>query len=478
MTRAAIETSTGGVLAPRLDGFPDEVVGNDLQVPVVSGRTRYVYLDNAASTPALRAVRDTVDDFLPWYSSVHRGAGYKSRVATAAFELARERVRSFVNAAADQEVLFVKNTTEGLNRLGRLFGAQQTTVFTTTMEHHANMLPWRLRGCHVRLLPSDRFGVLDEEALRRELEAAPTGPRLVALAGAYNVSGYAPPIHRIARLAHQYGAQILVDGAQLVPHRRVDMQGSHPDERIDCLVFSSHKVYAPFGSGALIAARADLERAEPDLVGGGVADMVSEEEVVWNALPDREEAGSPNVVGAVALGAALVRLEELGREALEAQEEALTSYLLDRLTRIPGFRLLGPPAGPNRVGVVSFSLGDIPHRLVAAALSYEYGIGVRNGWLCAQPGVFHLLGTPPDEVESVRGRLRQRDHSADPGVVRISLGLQNTRAVVDCLAAALEKVAAGSFGTCYRQDQETGDYVPEGWVDESEAHAAALGRAG
>ena len=475
MTLAQFEQTTGRG-GERLDGLPDEVVGNDLEVPVVGGRARYAFLDNAASTPALRAAQRAVDDFLPWYSSVHRGAGYKSRVATTAFELARERVRSFVNADEDHAVTFVKNTTEGLNRLGRVFGARNATVITSPMEHHANLLPWRVRGCTVRLVPADQSGVIDEEALRIELEDAPVGPCLVAIAGAYNVSGYAPPIHRIARLAHQYGAQMLVDGAQLVPHRRVDMRGRHPDERIDFLIFSSHKVYAPFGSGALIAARADMERAEPDLVGGGVADMVSEDEVVWNALPDREEAGSPNVVGAVALGVALARMEELGRDALEAQELALTAYMLDRLTAIPGFRLLGPLAGPDRVGVVSFTLGDIPHRQVAAALSYEYGIGVRNGWLCAQPGVLHLLGTPPHEVEAVRSRLRRGDHSSDPGVVRVSLGLQNTRAEVDRLAEGLERIAAGSFAACYRQDRETGDYVPEGWSDDAEARARTLTR--
>ena len=474
MTLATIEQATSGVSTTRVDGFPNEVIGNDLQVPVVGGRTRYVYLDNAASTPALRAVKDALDDFLPWYSSVHRGAGYKSRVSTAAFELARERVRTFVNADADHAVTCIKNTTEGLNRLARLFGPQQATVITTAMEHHANILPWRLRGCSVRLVPADRFGVIDEDGLRRELEAAPTGPRLVTIAGAYNVSGYAPPIHRIARLAHEHGAQILVDGAQLVPHRRIDLQGGHADERIDFLVFSAHKLYAPFGSGALIAARRDLEGVEPDLVGGGVVDMVSEDEVVWNALPDREEAGSPNVVGAVALGAALARLEQLGRDLLDAQEEALTAYMLDRLAQVPGFKLHGPPGGPIRVGVVSFSLAEVPHRLVAAALSYEYGIGVRNGWLCAQPGVLHLLGTPASEVEVLRGRLRQHDHSDDPGVVRVSLGLQNTRAEVDALAEALRRIASGSFATCYGQDPETGDYVPDGWTDDSEEHAAAL----
>lgn len=311
--------TNGEARAPRAlrSGWPHEVVGVDQEVPLFDGSLRhFVNLDNAASTPPLAAVQQAVLDFLPWYSSVHRGAGYKSRVATAAYEDAREVVASFLNVErARQEVVFVKSTTEGLNRVARGLAQRGTTVFMSIMEHHANMLPWRLQAGRVCYVQADGNGVVDEGDLERRLRAAAPGPKLVAVAGAYNVTGYSPPIHRLAALAHRYGAEILVDGAQLAPHRVVDLRGGAPGEEIDYFVFSGHKVYAPFGAAVLVAPRAFFQGA-PAVVGGGAVDLVTTGDVVWTELPDREEAGSPNVVGAVALAAALRRLEQLGRHGV------------------------------------------------------------------------------------------------------------------------------------------------------------------
>lgn len=457
----------------RIDGWPEEVVGHDLAVPVVGGSLPAMYLDNAASTPALRAVVDAVNDLLPYYASVHRGAGYTSRIATAAYESARERVGRFVGAADDQVVVFVKNTTEGLNRLARLHAERGTTVFVSTAEHHANLLPWRWRASGVRFFQADANGVIDEDDLRRQLRAAPPGPRLVALSGAYNVSGYVPPIHRFARLAHEHGAEILVDGAQLVPHRRVALHGTSPDDAIDYLVFSAHKIYAPFGSGALIAPRRSLDAATPDLLGGGIVDLVTLDEVVWNALPDREEAGSPNVIGAIALAAALDRLELLGRQQIEAQEHALTDYALARLAAVPGLRLLGPPAGPDRVGVLSFVLPPLSHEHVAAALAYEHAISVRSGCFCAHPAMFDLLALDAAAVADARARLRRHEHAEVPGAVRASLGLQSTRAEVDRLVTALTEIAEHGARASYERGPDD-QLRPVGWEEEPPAYLRPL----
>lgn len=442
-------------------GWPDEVVGVDQNVPLFDGTLRrFVNLDNAASTPPLVAVQQAVLDFLPWYSSVHRGAGYKSRVATAAYEEAREVVASFLNVdRSRQEVIFVKSTTEGLNRVARGLAARGTTIFMSIMEHHANMLPWRLQGSCVQYVQADGAGVIDEEDLERRLRLAAPGPKLVAVGGAYNVTGYSPPIHRLAALAHRYGAEILVDGAQLAPHRVVDLQGAAPDEQIDYLVFSGHKIYAPFGAGVLIAPRAFFQGA-PDVVGGGAVDLVTTGDVVWTELPDREEAGSPNVVGAVALASALRRLEQIGRRAVEDYEAALTEYAVSRLLEIPGLVLLGPRH--DRVGIFSFVLPQVPHGLVAAALSYEYAIGVRNGCFCAHPGMLHLLGTAPGDVEKIQQRILAHDKSDVPGAVRASLGLYNTVADVDALVGALHSIAAGDLRTSYTQSHGDGSYAPRG----------------
>ncbi len=460
--------------AVRLDGWPEEVVGSDLAVPVVGGgRLPGAYLDNAASTPPLRAVADAVRDFLPYYASVHRGAGYTSRVATAAYEDARASVARFVGATEDQVVLFVKNTTEGLNRIARLHAERGTTVFVSTAEHHANLLPWRWRAAAVRFFQADANGVIDEDDLRRQLQGAPPGPRLVALSGAYNVSGYVPPIHRFARLAHEHGAELLVDGAQLAPHRRVALGGMVPEEAIDYFVFSAHKIYAPYGSGALIAPRRSLDGAGPDLLGGGIVDLVTLDEVVWNELPDREEAGSPNVIGAVALAAALDRLEALGRERLEDQEHALTGYALARLARVPGLRLLGPPAGRDRVGVLTFVLPPLSHEQVAAALAYEHGISVRSGCFCAHPAMFDLLALDEEAVAGARARLRRHDRADVPGAVRASLGLQSTRAEVDRLATALTELAERGPRASYERGPD-GEPRPVGWKDELPANLRRL----
>ena len=461
---------TSAERAVRLDGWPEEVVGNSLAVPVIGDQwLPGAYLDNAASTPPLRAVADAVSEFLPYYASVHRGAGYTSRIATAAYDGARERVARFVGATDDQVVIFVKNTTEGLNRIARLHAERGTTVFVSTAEHHANLLPWRWRAAQVRFFQADANGAIDADDLRRQLRDPPPGPRLVALSGAYNVSGYVPPIHRFARLAHEYGAEIIVDGAQLAPHRRVALGGTSPEETIDYFVFSAHKMYAPFGSGALIAPRRSLEGAGPDLLGGGIVDLVTLDEVVWNDLPDREEAGSPNVIGAIALAAALDRLEALGRQRIEDQEHALTGYALARLAAVPGLRVLGPPAGRDRVGVLSFVLPGLSHDRIAAALAYEHAISVRSGCFCAHPAMFDLLALDEQAVTDARVRLRRHDRADIPGAVRASLGLQSTQAEVDRLVAALTEIADRGPRVSYERGPD-GELRPVGWEDELPAH--------
>lgn len=459
-----VTSTLGPAVTPvevQLDGWPDEAVGNGTPVPVLDGGVLpYAYLDNAASTPALRAVLETVEQFLPWYSSVHRGTGIKSRVATAAYDAARERVRSFLGADERQAVIFTKNATEGLNRLSHLAAARQSIVFVSALEHHANLLPWRLRARETRLVRADGDGVLDEDDLRRQLREAAVGHRLVSVCGASNVTGYTPPIHRLARLAHEHGAEIVVDGAQLVAHRALNLRGNAPGEEIDYFAFSSHKVYAPFGSGALVAPNQAFDGA-PLLVGGGATAEVTLGDVLWHDLPDREEAGSPNVVGAVALGAALARLEELGREALQQHERALTEYALRRLARVPGLRVLGPRATRDRVGVISFVLDAVPHNDVATTLSRHHAIGVRHGRFCAHPGLDHLLAARGAGADVATGK----GCTDGRGAVRVSLGLQNTRAEIDRLVDALTALAERRPSDQQRASRLEPDALPPAWLD-------------
>ena len=323
-------------------------VGIDEPVPVLDGRlVPYVNLDNAASTPPLVAVVETIDRFLPYYSGVHRGTGYKSRVSTAAFESSRAVVGEFVGADPDRDVVvFTKNTTEAINKLARSLPiGDGEIVLTTFLEHHSNDLPWRSnsRCVHVRACAD---GTLDEDHLDRLLAEFHGRIALLAVSGASNVTGVVQPIHRLARKVHAAGGRILVDAAQLAAHRPIDMRAHDDPTHLDFLALSAHKAYAPFGSGALIGPRAAFG-ATPDHRGGGTVHAVTLDEVAWAELPDREEAGSPNVVGAVALAAALSTLAEIGRGRIAAHEADLLRYATERLRRVPGLHLYGPTDPPG-----------------------------------------------------------------------------------------------------------------------------------
>jgi selenocysteine lyase/cysteine desulfurase len=445
----------------------DTVCGLDTLVPVLDGPPRrYINLDNAASTPPLLEVRRTVDRLADLYSSVHRGTGYKSQLCTHLYEAARQGVGEFVDADPDKHtVILTKSTTEGINRVARVLGREEPTVFSTIMEHHANMLPWRTLAHELHMIDVDPDGRLDLQDLENKLKAAPTQrPRLVALAGASNVTGYLAPIREAARLAHQYGAQILIDGAQLVPHEPVSMRptSASSDDGFDFLVFSAHKLYAPYGGGALIAPR-DFFHGVPDQLGGGIVEFVTLDDVLWNEVPEREEAGSPNVIGAIALHTAVSCLQTLGMAHLAERERRLTAYALQRLAEVPGLRILGPQAPSERVGVVSFLLPDVPHFLAAAVLGYEFGIGVRTGCFCAHPAIQHLLAVEPAEVQRFTEAIRQHDKRQVPGAVRMSLGLGSTRADIDELIGGLQRIVAGDYRGQYELDPRTGEYEPRNW---------------
>jgi selenocysteine lyase/cysteine desulfurase len=446
-----------------------QIVGVDEQTPLLDGQSRtYICLDNAASTPTLRPVLDKVNEFLTWYSSVHRGTGFKSQLATWAYGEAREIVLRFVGAdPRTHTVIFGKNTTEALNKLAHRYRARGQRVLTTVMEHHSNLLPWRVEGGLVDYVRITADGRLDEADLAQKLEQYGKAVGLVAVTGASNVTGYVNPIHRLAEIAHRFGARILVDAAQLAPHRQIRMGDPGDPTAIDFLSLSAHKMYAPFGAGALIGPRDFFADGEPDMVGGGVIDIVTLERTVWAAPPERDEAGSPNVVGAVALAAAAQMLEGFGWPLVEGHEVSLTSYLLDRLRQVPGLHVLGsgdPEDVDERLGVVSFVLDGVPHALAAAILGDEYGIGVRHGCFCAHPYLLELLRVSPSEAARYQAAIERGDRSDIPGAVRASLGIYNTPQEVDALVDALKDIVQGRYTGVYELDACTGDYHPQGYT--------------
>ena len=367
------------------------LVGAGLAVPCLDGTDRpYRDLDCAASTPALQVVADRVAEFLPWYSSVHRGAGYKSRLATAGYEAARDSAHDFAgrSRAGDDVVVLVRNTTEAINHLAyRLQLGPDDVVATTVVEHHANLLPWA-RVAQRRWVECGEDGTFSVEDVTAVLDAG-RRPALLALTGASNVTGWSPPVAQICAEAHGRGIPVLLDAAQLAPHRPL------PPEP-DFMAFSGHKLYAPYGAGALIGPRSVFATGDPFLAGGGAVDLVDLDEVIWTDPPDREEAGSPNVIGAVAFGAAMDELARLGWDAVMEHEAALSTRLHEGLRAIDGVRVLGPGPGSDTLALAAFTVEGMHHALVAARL--ERGVGHR--------GAPRVLLCPPLPASPARRRPR------------------------------------------------------------------------
>jgi selenocysteine lyase/cysteine desulfurase len=430
-------------------------VDDQQQVPCVGGEwLRYVNLDNAASTQPLVKVCEAVEAFLPWYSSVHRGAGFKSQVASSCYERARDAVREFVDAREDDLVVFVRNTTEAINLLAHALPAG-SRVLSSPVEHHANMLPWRSH--HVEVLPFAASADELLEAIECALRSAGEAIDLVAITGASNVTGEIWPIAQIAELAHRYAVEVFVDVAQLAAHRAISVKQSG----IDYLAFSGHKLYAPFGAGALVARARCLPASPPLLKGGGAIEFVTLDDVVSAAAPDRHEAGSPNVVGVVALGAACDALMQIGMDAVARHERVLAQRLWTGLDELPLVEQLRTwPADVDRVGVATFNLAGYRHPLLACVLAAEHAIGVRNGCFCAHPLITHLLGISPQEAESIRADVAAGDRRRMPGAVRASIGLATCEDDVDALLGALSRILESGPAWNYDYDSARDEYRP------------------
>jgi selenocysteine lyase/cysteine desulfurase len=411
------------------------VVGTGIEVPLVTGDSLpYANLDYAASAPSLQSVADHLSEVLPYYASVHRGAGYTSQVCTALYEGARADVAAFLGARPDDVVIFTRNTTDALNLLARCVpddGPGGGRVTFLDIEHHANLLPWR-RGQHRCVLAgtTQRATLV---SLRAELEARPAS--LLAITGASNVTGEVLPLAEIVELAHAAGARVVLDAAQLAPHRRIDLASSG----VDYVALSGHKLYAPFGAGVLAGRRDWLDEAPAYLPGGGAVREVTLTHTEWAAAPQRHEGGTPNVLGAATLAQAARTLSQLPSGALEAHEEALRTALTDRLNRLPGVRTLRIwRDSTTSIGVVAFTVDGYAPGLVAAYLSAEHGIGVRDGKFCAHP-LLSRLGAPE-------------------GAVRASFGVGTTLDDVERLAAAVEQLVTS--GPRWSYDVVDGRWAP------------------
>lgn len=378
-----------------------------------------VYLDNAATTQKPRSVVEAIsNEYFSTNANVHRGVHFLSQKATDLHEAARERVRQFINARSTAEVLFTRGTTESLNLVASSFGEaflkEGDEVIVSVMEHHSDIVPWQLlrerKGIVIRVIPMDDSGRLDLEAYER-LFCERT--RLVCVAHVSNVLGTVNPVKQMAATAHAHGAYMLVDGAQSIPHFKVDVQ----DLDCDFLTFSGHKIYGPTGIGVLYGRESLLEKMPPYQGGGEMIARVTFEHTTYERLPYKFEAGTPDYVGTHALAAAIDYVEALGMDEIAAHERRLTQYAMERLGAIKDMHLYGTT--PDKDAVVAFNVGNI-HPLDLGTLLDRLGIAIRTGHHCAQP-------------------LMQR--CGVEGMARASFALYNTMDEIDKLAEGIERVS-------------------------------------
>lgn len=393
-----------------------------------------VYLDNAATTQKPLCVLDAMrEEYLNANANVHRGVHYLSVQATELHEQARETVRKFINAKRTTEIVFTRGTTEGLNLVAATFSQAfmqaGDEVIVSVMEHHSNIVPWQLaamqRGIKLRVIPMSDDGVLDIEAYKKLFNEK---TKMVSVAHVSNVLGTVNPVAEIIKIAHAHDVPVMVDGAQSAPHFAIDVQ------KLDCdfLVFSGHKMYGPTGIGVLYGKEEWLEKLPPYQGGGEMIEHVSFEKTTFEQPPLKFEAGTPDYIASHGLATAINYMESLGLENIEAHEQELTKYAIERLSKIEGMKIYGPtaslsssasqkaplPAANSHDAVVSFNVGQIHHMDMGTLLD-QLGIAVRTGHHCAQP-LMDRLGVL--------------------GTVRASFALYNTKEEIDILADGIERV--------------------------------------
>lgn len=379
-----------------------------------------VYLDNAATTQKPLAVLDAMrDEYLNANANVHRGVHYLSVQATELHEQARETVRRFINAKSTTEIVFTRGTTEGLNLVAATFSDEfmkdGDEVIVSVMEHHSNIVPWQLaarrKGIKLRVIPMSDDGVLDIEAYKKLFTDK---TKIVSVAHVSNVLGTVNPVDEIIKIAHEHGVPVMIDGAQSTPHFKVDVQ------KLDCdfFVFSGHKMYGPTGIGVLYGKEEWLEKLPPYQGGGEMIDHVSFEKTTFEKPPLKFEAGTPDYIASHGLATAIKYIDSLGIGNIEAHEQALTKYAIEKLSKIDGMKIYGPTHNSHDA-VVSFNVGNIHHMDMGTLLD-QLGIAVRTGHHCAQP-LMDRLGVL--------------------GTVRASFALYNTKEEIDILVDGIERVS-------------------------------------
>lgn len=423
----------------------DLFIGLDEKVCTSDGHLiNAINFDNAATTPPIKSSIEYIKKLSNTYASIGRGTGQKAEITTNLYKESKIFLMNFFNIKDTEKyvVIYVNNTTEGINKLAKtLIKKQDDIILTSRMEHHSNDLPWRSRG-KVEYIEVDENGRLIIEDLEKKLKANYGKVKYVSLTGASNVTGYINDIHLIARIVHKYNCKLIIDGAQLVPHRRLDISGKSEDEQIDFLVFSSHKIYSPFGVGVIIGLKEDFIDVDPDYFGGGTVDLVLDNEVTYLPPPEKNEAGTQNFLGVMALVNSLRVINTLGYNYIEKHENVLLANIIQGLKSIPKIINYGDTENlEDRLGITTFNIENMYHHDVAQTLANKKGISVRHGWFCAHPYCRRLMNATEAEAKEFLTNPEKKML----GMVRVSFALYNTLDEVNIFLNLIEDICLGKI---------------------------------
>ncbi|MCC3869835.1 aminotransferase class V-fold PLP-dependent enzyme [Terrisporobacter mayombei] len=405
--------------------YRDLFVGVDKPVQLADGNMAMpIGFDNGATTPSLKSSYKALCEGLMTYGAVARGTGQKSEITTQKYEESRQIILDFFNVGDDSRytAVFGKTTTECMNLLSNvLIKSKDDKILTTRMEHHANDLPWRYSAT-VEYVDVDKNGRISVDNIENKLREKNGTIKYVTVTGASNVTGYVNPIHEIAKICHKYNAKIIVDGAQLVAHKEINMKGENPGEEIDFLAFSSHKTYAPFGTGVIVGLKEDLSNATPFLKGGACVKAVTDYDVIWDEPPALHEAGSPNSLGAMATARALQELKQIGYDNIYKHEMMLKEFIITEMKKIDRVILYGDNENiDDRLGIIVFNIDGQNYKTMGKRFADEMGIALRTGKFCAHPYVNRLMGVSDETACNNAYNNRPTN-----GMLRASLGLYNT----------------------------------------------------
>ncbi len=419
------------------------------KVPLHDGREATIlYLDHGASTHAPRCVLDRFTHFMAEeYANIHRGTHLLSRRASKTFDECYATVAGFIGADLEEDaVIFLGNTTQAIDLVAHVVDTLPGKVLVTELEHHSNDLPFRKRGPVLRARVHDD-GSLDMDHVRALLSSNQV--KLLAVTGASNVTGWMPDIHALAAMAHEHGALISLDCAQLLAHQRIDVRPADDPAHIDFVAAAGHKAYSPFGASFLHGPRWLLDQAPPYLPGGGTASRVSARAAEFVKSPDRHQGGTPNIGGVIALAEALRFLERVGIDRIRTHERELTRKAMAGLRAIDGVTIYGPEDPDARLGVLTFNVAGVSDLLAAAVLSEERGIACRNGRFCAHPYMDRLLAVQGGYTVEAKG-VGEIGSGGSPGAVRASFGIYNTLADVDRLLEGVQMLRSGQWDGRYK----------------------------